>query len=551
MATAAYDSDLTAANGGELTLADNAGVWDESSDASYDDNGAPIDETNFFIQGTSCVSCLWSKTGIGTAIFIGTTFTVPTDGAILIWSFWAAPASLNTYANGGVRTLVGDGLGSFDTFKASGSNFAPNPIGGWAQYAVDPNIATAHASVGTPASWTHIGMVVDASAQARGNPFGVDAIRVGRCTLEVIDGFTLTAGTFAGIATFDTSTDQRYGLFQTVFGGYKWKGLMSLGVTATAVNFIDSNANIFVDNVPQVSALFNRIEVNHASSVITWTSVSISAQDGLNNAVAATASVGDFECVDNATVTKNSCTFTDMNTFIYQSNSTLTSSIYRRCGSVTQGGATFTGNTFDEAKGTHALLSTPTTIGSVTGNTFTSDGTGYAVELGTTTDGTTITWDNTDSGYAAVDGVTGNETIHITFNGTTKDISVAAGASTPTVHNSGTGTVTVTAGLLTVRVTVTDTSGTPIENARVEVSASETVGTVTSGDVLLTGLTNASGIIEDVGFVYQAAFNPTGLNVTIKARQGSVSPYKVPSSTAGTIVDVSGLTTIVALQPDE
>lgn len=552
MAIATYDSDLTSANGGELTIASNAANWSESSDGGWDDAGSMVDETNFFIQGSECISAQFTKTGVGTIIFIGSTFTVDTDGAILIWSFWASPSSLTTYASGGVRTIVGDGLGAFEAFKASGSDFDPNPIGGWANYAVDPNVATVDATVGAPTTFSHVGIAINATAQSRGNPHAVDAIRVGRCTLEIIDGQAAAYGTFSGMADFDNSSGQRYALFQTVFGGFKWKGLMSLGVSATAVDFRDSNANIFVDNVPQVSAAFNRIEVNNAASNVEWTSISISAQDGLNNPIAATASVGEFECVDNATVVKTSCTFTDMNTFDYLSNSTLEDNIYRRCGIVTQGGATFTGNIFDSAIGTQALLSTAATLNLVTGNSFISSGAGYAVELGTTSDSTTISWDNTDSGYAATDGVTGNETIHITYNGgSTKDISVAAGASTPTVHNDGTGTVTVTAGLLTIRVTVTDASGTPIENARVEIRATETVGTVTTGDVILTGLTNASGIIEDVGFVYEAAFDPSGLDISIKARQGSVSPFKVPSTTAGTIVSVSGFSTIIALQPDE
>lgn len=552
MAIATYDSDLTSANGGELTIANTVGNWDESSDGAWDDAGTMVAETNFFIQGSECISAQFTKTGVGTIIFIGSTFTVDTNGAILIWSFWASPSSLATYANGGVRTLVGDGLGAFETFRASGSDFDPNPIGGWANYAINPNVATPHVTVGSPIAFSHVGIAINATAQSRGNPHAVDAIRVGRCTLEVIDGQAAAYGTFTGMADFDISVDQRYGLFQTVFGGFKWKGLISLGTVATACDFRDSNANIFVDNVPQVSTSFNRIEINHASSNVEWTSISISAQDGLNNPVATTASVGEFECIANANVSKTSCTFTDMNTFIYLSNSTLIDNIYRRCGIITQGGAVFTGNIFDGAIGTEALLSTAVTLNLVTGNSFISNGTGYAVELGTTSDSTTISWDNTDSGYAAIDGVTGNETIHITYNGgTTKDISVAAGASTPTVHNDGTGTVTVTAGLLIVKVTVTDTAGTPIENARVEIRAAETVGTIVVGDVLLTGLTNASGIIEDVGFVYQAAFNPTGLGISIKARQGSVSPFKVPSTITGTIVDVAGFTTIIALQPDE
>jgi len=307
MAIAAYDSDLTAANGGELASADIDGAgesWDESSNGAWDDGGGPVHETNFYIEGAECVSQLFTKTGVGTLINIqGAAFTVDTDGAILIWNFWASPTSLATYANGGIRTLVGNSLGDFYVYKASGSDFDPNPIGGWYNFAIDPDTATADTTIGTPDNtWTHVGIAINATTQDRGNPHAVDAIRVGRCILEVTLGDATAYGTFTGMSDFDTSTDKRYALFQKIFGGYKWKGLMSLGTAATAVDFRAANANIFVDNVPQVSANFNKIEIRNVLSNVEMTSISVSAQDGVENIIAATASRGNFEVIDNATV---------------------------------------------------------------------------------------------------------------------------------------------------------------------------------------------------------------------------------------------------------
>lgn len=121
----------------------------------------------------------------------------------------------------------------------------------------------------------------------------------------------------------------------------------------------------------------------------------------------------------------------------------------------------------------------------------------------------------------------------------------------------GTGDVTVTgAGTITVAnerilsITVTDTDGVPIQNARVEVSATETVGTVTSGDVLLTGLTNAFGLLQDTAFNYETAFNPSGLDIEIKARQGTTAPFKKNALVAGTITS-GGFSITIALISDE
>ena len=452
MAIAAYDSDLTAANGGELTIANSAVNWDESSDGGWDDGGTMVDETNFYIQGSECISAQFTKTGVGSIIFIGTTFTVDTDGAILIWSFWASPSSLTTYATGGTRTLVGNSLGDFYAYKASGSDFSPNPIGGWANYAVDPASATIDTTVGTPTgTFTHVGMAINATAQSRGNPHAVDAIRVGRCSLEITLGDATAYGTFTGMSDFDTSTDQRYALFQKIFGGYKWQGLMSIGLTGTAVNFRDSNANIFVANTPQVSANFNKIEIHNALSNVEWTSISISAQDGVDDLVAATASNGIFAMVDNATVALTSCTFTDMSTFTFQSNATSTSTTFRRCGLITQDGAVFTGCNIDSTSATSAMVVSNLSV--VTDNNFTSGGSSYAVDLGTYSANASVSWGNLESGYVAgTSGVgvdvtpTGNETILCNVGaGFTLTVNVASGGSTPSVANSGAGSVDVVA----------------------------------------------------------------------------------------------------------
>jgi len=430
MAIAAYDSDLTSANNGLVDEALTLDNWDESSVSAWADGGTEVAESNFYIQGSDCISAQFTKTGVGTLLndvnqFAGA-FTVDTDGAILIWAFWASPTSLTTYANGGIRTIVGNTTGDFYTFLASGSDFDPNPIGGWANYAIDPNTAISDATVGTPDNtWSIVGIAINATAQSRGNPFAVDVIRVGRCSLEVIDGQAGDYGTFTGMGTFDTSTDQRYALFQKIFGGYKWKGLMSLGITATAVDFRNSNANIFVDNTPQVSTNFNRIEINHVDSNVEWTSISISAQDGVENVVAATASRGNFEVVDNATVVFITCSFTDMGTFIFNDGTnpnTLTGTTFRRCDKITTGGATLSGCTIDDSVNAIAVTtSSPANAAKISDTQLISGGTGNGLEITGTAADITLSGDDFTGYSLTVDAdkaifvniATGSMTINI------------------------------------------------------------------------------------------------------------------------------------------
>jgi len=138
------------------------------------------------------------------------------------------------------------------------------------------------------------------------------------------------------------------------------------------------------------------------------------------------------------------------------------------------------------------------------------------------------------------------ETTHATG---TVTINISNGGTTPTVTQTGVGSVVINNNV-TLSVKITDDLGVAIQNARVQVEAAETVGTITTGDVLLTGVTDASGLISTSTFNYEGAFNPTGVDITIKSRQGTISPYKVPSTSSGVITS-SGFSTTIALQPDE
>jgi hypothetical protein len=390
MAIAAYDSDLTSTNGGEIAVGNtgtDAGTWDESSNASWDDQGGPGDETNFYINLANCISAQATKTGQGTILYDHTSdATVDTDGAILIWGFWASPASLSTYANGGLKIIAGEDIANFFAWDCSGSDFEPNPLGGWYNYALNPGIGSPDDTVGSnTAPYSCFGLAVNCTAQARGYPFAVNAIRIGRCTLEITLGDVAGYGTFSGMESFDTSINQRYGLFQNILGAYRWQGLLSLGLTATAVDFRDGNVSINVANTPNVTSAFNRIEVNNSESNIEWSNV-IMTSPGVDNIIAPTASRGDFEAVDNATILFIGCSFTDMGTFIFNDGTnpnTINGTTFRRCDKVTTGGATLDGCTIDDTFNSTVAVTTssPSNAAKITNSEFISGGTGNGLEI--------------------------------------------------------------------------------------------------------------------------------------------------------------------------
>jgi len=425
-------------------------------------DGADL-ETDWYLQGNSCASDeANNKSGVGHSIGFdyGSNITFSTDDYFFGWMFCMMPNATDTFANGGYRVLMGTSLGDYKGWKVGGSNFGRNPYGGWMNVAVDPTFTHDYSNGTLPTTQFRYfaAAYVLVNTTLKGRPICADAYRYGRGELiiELGDG-TNGYGTFSGISTENDGTSNRWGLLQEIPGGYLWKGLMSFGNATNLCDFRDANVAITIDDTPRTNSAFNRIEVNNASSRVDWLAVNISAP---NTSVSGSVlAKGEFEAVDNATINKTSCVFTDMSTFIYQSNSTIADTIYRRCGQVTQGGASLTGCIFDESSAATALV--VSAISGVTDNLFNSDGTGHAIDIGNITTTQAITWDNTESGYVGgvagspiTTGTSGNETILCNVSsGETLTINVAGGASTPSVKNDGTGDVNVVAGQVSFSLT--------------------------------------------------------------------------------------------------
>jgi hypothetical protein len=527
-------------------------------------------ETDFFIQRTACTSAI-AKTGVQGLLYNnGAGITIPTDGAVLCWAFFWASGLLDTETNGGIRQVIGSGTAAFYWVSHGGSDTWT--YGGWLCLAMaDPSAITVN-TVGSPTSTRqYFGWVANTlSSPNRGNAYGIDAIRYGRCTLQIVGGDLANGyGTFARAAEFNdknnTTADSQFtllnsgyhrlGLFQFSDGTYKWQGQFLLGTASTAVDFRDSNRTIFVLNTKHVTANFNLFEVRNASSRVDWTGISIQALG--------TKSKGRFLVTDNADINKESCTFTDMDTFVYQSNSTINNSIYRRCGLVTTGGAVFTNCIFDNPTGT--VGASTANLSSFVNCTFNSDGTGHAVDLGTISSTTSMDWNIKLTGYAASNGSTGNEALKVNVaSGQTLTINVASGASTPSYYNTGTGTVTIVSGSVSATLTVTNVSGTAISgaqvlvkaaaggnlpvNATVTISNSGTTATVThTGHAMATGDKVLIRFISDTGKVAanEGVFSITKINDNSYSYTMGSSPGTSPTGTIkATYVLLSGTTDV-------
>ena len=440
MAAPGYTTDLQT-----FDLAEDTGNWVEFTNMSG--GGAPAeDDGDNEIQGSFMTSQTCNTTGLVSVGKVRTGVTLSAGEVFLVWHQLSSPGAMDTYANGGMRLVVGTDEGNWKAWAVGGNVTSPNPYGGWQNNPVDPTI-THEYSLGTPPTSTYaaVGSACNLlSGIFKGNPHQCDAIRYGRADARMNGGETANYATFAGYAAVNDIKDNRWGLIQSVAGGFLWKGLMTLGYVS-AVDFRDSNAIIFVQDTRKVSAGFNKIEVRQSGSRVDWTGISIQALG--------TVSRGALEAIDNADINLDSCTFTDMGMFAFLSNSTILSTIFRRCGQVTQGGGTLTGCLFEYSPDTVAVLSDNPTV--ITGCTFKSSGTGHAVRCDTQGE---YSWSgNFDSGYAGTRGSnptpnsgSANDMFYNNSGGLIT-LNVAGGGQSPSVRNGVDATTVVNA---TVTVTI-------------------------------------------------------------------------------------------------
>jgi hypothetical protein len=405
-------------------------------------------DTDFPIQGTSHGSAILAVVGMGSiAVDYGSNITWTSGWNFFMWGVFLAAAAVDTRANGGVALIIGADTANHRAYYVGGNDFGSYPEGGWQNFVADPEV-TPDVTTGTPGTtYRYCGIGCKAiTAVAKGSPQGMDATRFGRGEFRVNGGETANYATFAGMALANDDINAKWGLFKKIEGGYKFKGLMNLGY-GSLVDFRDANVSIVIDNTLFVKPTFNRIEINTIGSNIELNTVNITALG--------TVSRGDFVVVVNVVVAKTSCAFTDMGFFTYQSNSTLLSTIYRRCGLVTQGGATFTGCIFDKTFDTEkAILSDNPSL--VTYCDFTSSGTKHAVRCDTI--GTYAWTGNTDTGYTGTRGsnlVESSGSADAMFynnSGGLITLNVGGGGQSPSVRN-GIGATTAVVQSVTLTLT--------------------------------------------------------------------------------------------------
>jgi hypothetical protein len=433
MAAPVYDTDLTplidenTGNTNNFTLVTDGGGGQNALTAA---------DTDDFIEGSSCASRNPFSSSTRGIFYNNGAVTIPSGNAVYIWAKADVAQAIGTKAAGGIQIIIGNNATTKSRWYVDGND--TYQIGGWKCYPIDPTVTP---STGSHTSTAIFGCMwnVPASGPTKGQPFKLDAIRYGRA-LIITDGDLANGyATLSGAATFGGDISRQWGQLQFNNGVYTFQGLLQLGITGgNSVDFRDQNKSVFIAPTDFVQSTFNGIEVRNAASRVDFTNISFQALG--------TVSKGYFEAVDNADVNIDGCTFTDMSTFVFQTNSTVMDTVFRRCGQITLGGAAISDCTITNSTASSALLA-GSSVSTLSNTTFISSGTGHAIEI---TGGTSHTLNGiTFTDYTGGQGTsTGNEAVFVNI----PSGSVTINSDSALTYRTAGATVTVVAGQKTLTI---------------------------------------------------------------------------------------------------
>lgn len=480
MAVPTYTTDLSS-----LNLCENSGTFGEFTNMVEGGTPDPTDQDDVIQGSYLCSAECKLKVSELQSIYAdyGSGVTIPTDGAILMWNKFDAGGLLESYANGGVRIVIGATAVNWDAWKIGGVDKTPNPYGGWFNYALNPLARTYDYRNGTGTGTTYqfagMAIVLTAAGPTKGQPFKIDAIRYGRCTIIIEHG---SSGD--GYATFENASAKndandavdgynRWGLFSVYGGGYLWKGRMQIGTTSNACEFEDADAFILIDDVVNCTANFNTIEINNASTIINWTNVIFKALGS--------QSPGRLVMNHNADLNLDACQFFNMGAFGFGgTGSEFLNCVWSVCGLITVAGG--------KLNGSQILESSVAANASAINWNVATDPDGYlddliiskgalahhAIEFGLLSPTTMTIRGMTTEGFNAAHAQD-DSTFYVARTSGTVTIYVVGGAGNFTYKTAG-ATVVIVADPVTVKVHAGDTLNVDIQNARVFLKAGDNTG---------------------------------------------------------------------------
>lgn len=497
------------------------GAVQNSADSTTGWNTGSL-EGELSYQGSGSIG---GKAGSGTTRFThtGTARNFSTGGGndgdhIVVILGSLTPGKLDTKANGGLAIIAGNDTVNYGEWYVDGSD-TKSPTSLFLPYIVDPSTAFD----GAFGSFTVGGNPAQLSAaDTFGGRFDATSGIMGNFNNALVDQITIgtglrgtgAGGTLAEWITADEgTTTNRYGFLTTREGVVYMQGKMYFGSAGSSYAFSDADKVIIFPDVPVASDFFE-IVVENASSAVTFDGFTIQAPGAPKVALTYTSGTWDINnsTIDGARVITGGAGLTLDGTKITNS------------GTITQSGATVTNCSVLNSTDTTALImddGAKVTGAAFDGNNIAIDATAAIVGGEVNIDGCTFSGNTTDITVNSADDIT---------------INMLNGANATTCTNTGAGTCSI-------QNAVTVSLGNIVSGSRVYLQASETVGSVTAGDVLVN-----EEVTTDP-FIYPHNYEGD-LNVIYRVRRASGSPYFKPVQSSGTITS-AGLSAVINQISDE
>ena len=504
-------------------------------------------EPDIKVQGSNSVSCAQTNNGNNDLYYAGS-WDLSSTHIRLYWNI-SYVGDLST--TNPVQVFLSDGTNTdYVTYFSSNADYS----GGW----VDMVLDTALFTTVTLTSITQVGIRVVTASKPRNVPANAWLDNWRYSNNLVITSTTTESVSFTDAAAADASSV--YGILKTVDGVVFAFGEVVLGGSGSEnANIVSSNEVIVFGDREVTSSLYKlKTQQGTGNTDIDIDGLVCKTVGGTGAEIDISSSLNSLSLKNSSFIESGTITLTptvtspvmDVVTFTNSGATTLgfeaTSCTWNTCGLITLSGSGKLTDCIVNSSTASSAVSCDT-LADLDGCTFVSDGTGHAVNLGTISATTSMTWNCSDSGYASTDGSTGNETILVSVaSGQTLTINVASGASIPTVYNTGSGSVSVVSGQVTLTITVKDiNTGSVIQGARVYVTA-DAGGSLTDGTVIIDGvLTDVNGQVSDTRS-YSSDQPITG-----RVRKASTSTYYKTGPIAGTVDNGSGLNLTVQMIPDE
>lgn len=417
--------------------------------------GNPLAEADAFVEGAGCIA---NKTGATTGTtdvgghFNATATFSLTGQHLFVWRLIVTAGNMLTRANQGVSigltntsttSTAAWSTTNMKRWNVDGSDTMPVSQG-WKCYVIDP-AGTADVSAGTLTLGTvrNVGILCRQASgvnTALNNVF-VDVIRrgTGLTATTSLAGDTIT---FLSVYDVDRTTANAWGILTQIAGIYYGAGKINVGATGqtAACNFTDTDQVLIWRDYPVADTLyeFNLRGAAGNKTTMTLNSCVVRGQSGQVWNITTDAN-SDFKAL--------ACALSNIRSGVLSAGSVLDSCSIDVSGTLDVNGATISNCDFTNQTATQLKLDAASDATNLSGCSFASGGTGHALEL--TAAGTYTLTGHTFTGYAASNGSTGNETIHVNLASGTVNISVD---STVSVRTAG-ATVNVTVGQKTLTLT--------------------------------------------------------------------------------------------------